>query len=83
MRTEEKKREMKKTGKLTIPNALLFAAGIPRDRDLVIETVPGVILVGIQSPVETVRKPLLDVFEELGIEPKEVEALMRGKGEKR
>ena len=77
MKTEEKK-WMEDTGELTIPNALLFAAGIPGDCDLVVETIPGVILVGSQSPVEMVQKPLMDVFEALGIEPEEVEALVRG-----
>ena len=47
-----------------------------RNCDLMIETVPGVILIGIEAPVQTVCKPYLKVFDELGIEPNEVEALM-------
>lgn len=34
-------------GVLSIPRVLLSAAGIPTDGNLVIETVPGVILIGM------------------------------------
>ena len=77
MRTENKRKTMvqkKENGVLSVPSELLLTAGIPRD--LMIETVPGVILIGIEAPVQTVCKPYLKVFDELGIEPNEVEALM-------
>lgn len=76
-RKQEKNNGAKKreNGVLSVPSELL-TAGIPLDCDLMIETVPGVILIGIEAPVQTVCKPYLKVFDELGIEPNEVEALM-------
>ena len=73
--------QKRENGVLSVPSELLLTAGIPLDCDLMIETVPGVILIGIEVPGQTVCKPHLKVFDELGIEPNEVEALM-GKGEK-
>ena len=84
MKTEEKKGantvDPGEGGVLSIPRVLLSAAGIPTDGNLVIETVPGVILIGTKTPVQMVCKPYLKVFDELGIEPNEVEALMGRKG---
>ena len=83
MRTENKRKTMvqkKENDVLSVPSELLLTAGIPLDCDLMIETVPGVILIGIEAPVQTVCKPYLKVFDELGIEPNEVEALMGRKG---
>lgn len=80
MRTENKRKTMvqkKENGVLSVPSELLLTAGIPLDCDLMIETVPGVILIGIEAPVQTVCKPYLKVFDELGIEPNEVEAYVR------
>ena len=79
MRTENKRKTMvqkKENGVHSVPSELLLTAGIPLDCDLMIETVLGVILIGIEAPVQTVCKPYLKVFDELGIEPNEVEALM-------
>ena len=68
--------QKKENGVLSVPSELLLTAGIPLDCDLMIETVPGVILIGIEDPVQTVCEPYLKVFDELGIELNEVEALM-------
>ena len=46
--------------------------GVSRNGDLIIETVPGVILIGEKEPVKTVNQPLLDLFQAIGIEPEEV-----------
>ena len=81
MRTENKRKTMvqkKENGVLSVPSELLLTAGIPLDCDLMIETVPGVILIGIEAPVQTVCKPYLKVFDELGIEP--MYRLVDGKG---
>ena len=70
MRTENKRKTMvqkKENGVLSVPSELLLTAGIPLDCDLMIETVPGVILIGIEAPVQTVCKPYLKVFDELGM----------------
>lgn len=79
MKTEEKTGintvELEESGVLSIPRVLLSAAGIPTDGNLVIETVPGVILIGPNDPVRMVCRPLMEVFEQLGIAEKEVEAM--------
>ena len=52
MRTENKRKTMvqkKENGVLSVPSELLLTAGIPLDCDLMIETVPGVILIGIEG----------------------------------
>ena len=79
MKTENKGKttvQKEESGVLSVPSVLLLTAGIPLDCDLMIETIPGVILIGPEAPVQTVCKPYLKVFDELGIEPNEVEALM-------
>ena len=43
--------QKKENGVLSVPSELLLTAGIPLDCDLMIETVPGVILIGIEAPV--------------------------------
>lgn len=79
MKTEEKTgintMELEESGVLSIPSVLLSVAGIPTDGNLVIETVPGVILIGTNDPVRMVCRPLMEVFEQLGIVEKEVEAM--------
>lgn len=81
----KKKHEME-GGVLSIPNCLLDMAGISRNGDLIIETVPGVILIGEKEPVKTVNQPLLDLFQAIGIEPEEVaraiETMTEGEGRK-
>ena len=52
---------------LSIPNIMLEAAGIPKDSDLTVETLPGVLLIGHEEPFKTVTHPLLGLLEELGI----------------
>ena len=84
MKTEEKKGantvDPGEGGVLSIPRVLLSAAGIPTDGNLVIETVPGVILIRTKTPVQMVCRPLMEVFDQLGIAENEVEALMGRKG---
>nr|WP_304058968.1 hypothetical protein [Enterocloster clostridioformis] len=63
---------------IVIPREAFQAAGFSPDEALVVEAVPGVILIGKGSPLKTAWKPLMEVFDTLGIEPNEVEALMRG-----
>ena len=84
MKTEEKTgintMELEENGVLSIPRVLLSAAGIPTDGNRVIETVPGVILIGPKDPMRMVCRPLMEVFEQLGIAEKEVEAMMGREG---
>lgn len=63
---------------IVISREAFQAAGFSPDEALVVEAVPGVILIGRESPLKAARKPLMEVFDALGIEPDEVEALMRG-----
>ena len=66
-------------GVLSIPNVMLEAAGIPPDSDLTVETLPGVLLIGAEQPLQRANQPLFDLLEALGIEPEEVmSALEKG-----
>ena len=66
------------SGVLSIPNTLLEAAEIEERDDLMIETVPGVILIGKEDPIGIVNQPLFDLFQALGIERDEVERVLKG-----
>ena len=70
-------RECEEKRKIAISDEAFQVAGFSPEA-LVVEAVPGVILIGRESPLITARKPLMEVFDALGIEPNEVEALMRG-----
>ena len=37
-----------------------------------IETIPGVILIGEEAPLSTVQQPFIDLFSAMGLTPKEV-----------
>ena len=67
-----KKKRKSEYGVLSIPNALLAEAGIKQGQDLIIETIPGVILVGMEHPLQTANEPLLALFAAMGITPEEV-----------
>ncbi len=67
-----KKKRKQDEGILSIPNVLLADAGIKQGEDLVIETIPGVILVGKEQPLYTANEPLLALFAAMGITPEEV-----------
>lgn len=69
---KQKKKENGRQNVLSIPNALLQAADISSDTDLVIETIPGVILIGEEAPLNTVQQPFIDLFSAMGLTPKEV-----------
>lgn len=76
-KTKEEGREL---GVLSIPNAMLEAAGIPQDSDLTVETLPGVLLIGTEQPLQRANQPLFDLLAELGIEPEEVMAALEEGG---
>lgn len=65
---------------LSLPNTLLSAAEIPQDTDLVIETIPGVILIGEEAPLDTVQRPFMDLFSAMGITRQEVADVMEKGG---
>ena len=69
---KQKKKENGRQNVLSIPNTLLQAADISLDTDLVIETIPGVILIGEEAPLSTVQQPFIDFFSAMGLTPKEV-----------
>ena len=66
------------SGVLSIPNELLEAAKLSNEAEMIIETVPGVILIGKEDPVGIVNQPLFDLFQALGIERDEVERIIKG-----
>ena len=57
---------------LVIPHDLLEAAQIPLDSGLIIQMVPGAILIGDEDPMEVVRGPLLEILSLFGISEEEV-----------
>lgn len=59
---------------------MLDTASIPSDSDLCVEAIPGVLLIGQTEPLRQVNKPLLDLFDAIGIEPEEVAAALRKGG---
>lgn len=64
---------------LSIPNIMLETAGIPKDSDLTVETIPSVLLIGHEEPLWTAVQPLLELLNELGIPFNEVrQALKEG-----
>ncbi|WP_270809963.1 hypothetical protein [Hungatella effluvii] len=58
---------------LVIPHDLLEAAHIPLDSGLVVQMVPGAILIGDEDPMNAVRGPLLEIISLFGISEEEVE----------
>ena len=57
---------------LVIPHDLLEAAQNPLDAGLIIQMVPGAILIGDEDPMEVVRGPLLEILSLFGISEEEV-----------
>ena len=67
-------------GVLSIPNVMLEAAGSPPDSDLIVEILPGVLLIGAEQPLWQANRPYLKLFDDLGIEPEEVTAILEKGG---
>lgn len=82
MEQTEKKtpEEVSSLGVLSIPNVMLEAAGIPPDRDLVVEILPGVLLIGADQPLWRANQPYLKLFEDLGVEAEEVTSILEKGG---
>ena len=78
----EKKRQedTASLGVLSIPNVMLEAAGIPPDSDLIVEILPCVLLIGAEQPLWQANRPYLKLFDDLGIEPEEVTAILEKGG---
>lgn len=72
MTTAEKKSQIQEQEVLSIPSAMLQAAGIPPDSNLTVEAIPGVLLIGQTEPLRTANQPLFDLFAAIGIEPEEL-----------
>lgn len=83
MKNAETKMEQNEMGVLSIPKELLEAAGIPPDSDLTVETVPGVLLIGMDEPLRIVNQPLLDLFDAIGIQPEEIKEALKAKANNR
>lgn len=70
--TEEEHQAEEEETELIIPHDLLEEAQIPLDASLVIQMVPGAILIGDEDPMEVVRGPLLEILSLFGISEEEV-----------
>ena len=77
---KQKGKGIKRQPVLSIPNTLLQVAEISPDTDLVIETIPGIILIGEEAPLNTVQQPFIDLFSAMGLTPKEVADVMEKGG---
>lgn len=64
--------ETEKAAELVIPHDLLEAAHIPLNAGLVVQMVPGAILIGDDDPMEVVQGPLLEILSLFGISEEEV-----------
>lgn len=80
MTTTEKKNYATEQAVLSIPNAMLEAAGIPPDSDLTVEAIPGVLLIGQSDPLQIATQPMLDLFAAIGITPEEVMSALKEGG---
>lgn len=80
MKKQREETEQEGLGILSIPDAMLQAAGIPADSDLTVEAIPGVLLIGQTEPLRQANQPLLDLFDAIGIEPEEVASALRKGG---
>ena len=79
--TEKKMTEdVSSLGVLSIPNVMLEAADIPPDSDLVVEILPGVLLIGTEQPLWRANQPYLKLFEDLGVEAEEVTSILEKGG---
>lgn len=57
---------------LVVPHDLLNDAHIPMDAGLVVQTIPGAILIGDTNPIAAVHAPLLELLSLFGISEDEV-----------
>ena len=79
--TEKKtQEEAVSLGMLSIPNVMLEAADIPPESDLIVEILPGVLLIGAEQPLQRANRPYLKLFDDLGIAPEEVTAILEKGG---
>lgn len=74
---KEQREKADYTDILSIPKIILDMAGISDDSDLVVEVIPGVVLIGRSEPLRQANQPLLDLFAAIGIKPEDVEAAIR------
>ena len=56
---------------LVVPHDLLNDAHIPMDTGLVVQTIPGAILIGDTDPMAAVQAPLLEILSLFGISEEE------------
>lgn len=80
MKEQKEKARVSVPGNLSIPQALLDAAGIPPDSSLTVEVIPGVLLIAPVEPLKQANRPYLKLFSDLGIEPEEVNEILRKGG---
>lgn len=80
MKKQKEKMDLTGLGVLSVPQAMLDAAGISSDSDLTVEAIPGVLLIGESEPLQTAVKPLLELLSAIGIEPGEVAAALEKGG---
>ena len=69
------------SAELSVPHALLEAAGIPLDDDLDIRCEDGVIIIGSADPVKQLPPQLMELFENLGVSHDTIRCVLEGGAE--
>lgn len=66
------------SAELSVPHALLEAAGIPLDDDLDIRCEDGVIIIGSADPVKQLPSQLMELFDSLGVSHDTIRCVLEG-----
>lgn len=69
------------SAELSVPHALLEAAGIPLDGDLDIRCEDGVIIIGSADPVKQLPPQLMELFDSLGVSHDTIRCVLEGGAE--
>ena len=73
--------ESPESAELSVPHALLEAAGIPLDDDLDIRCEDGAIIIGSADPVKQLPPQLMELFDSLGVNHDTICCVLEGGGE--
>ena len=73
--------ESPESAELSVPHALLEAAGIPLDDDLDIRCEDGAIIIGSADPVRQLPPQLMELFDSLGVSHDTIRCVLEGGAE--
>lgn len=73
--------EAPESAELSVPHALLEAAGIPLDDDLDIRCEDGAIIISSDDPIKQLPPQLMELFDNLGVSHDTIRCVLEGGGE--